>query len=214
MRPSKFTKLAFLVAGSLVLSTPSHAATQIPFTVQDVTFIGTVPNIISRTLSGSGQFTFNEVIQNKTVSLSDLDSFVGDFTYTLNFIGGSSLIGNYHFTEADLSFLSSTFAGYLPSNFFMESSPLSPASGTLTVPLSLSINAPVVPSDSDGFSVFAYPNGVKTLIANVSIDANVVGIPGAVPEPSTWAMMLVGFGLVGAALRKAKRAQGFSVSHA
>lgn len=39
-------------------------------------------------------------------------------------------------------------------------------------------------------------------------------VPGAVPEPSTWALMLVGFGLVGGAMRSAKRRQTLSVSYA
>ena len=40
-----------------------------------------------------------------------------------------------------------------------------------------------------------------------------VATPGAVPEPATWAMMLLGFGAVGAALRQAKR-QKLSVRYA
>lgn len=35
---------------------------------------------------------------------------------------------------------------------------------------------------------------------------------GAVPEPAAWAMMLVGFGFVGGAMRAAKRRQRISVS--
>lgn len=37
---------------------------------------------------------------------------------------------------------------------------------------------------------------------------------GAAPEPGTWAMMLVGFGLVGASLRRSKRAPRLAVSFA
>lgn len=37
-------------------------------------------------------------------------------------------------------------------------------------------------------------------------------VPGAVPEPGTWAMMLIGFGVVGGALRARRRA--VKVSHA
>lgn len=39
-------------------------------------------------------------------------------------------------------------------------------------------------------------------------------IPSAVPEPATWAMMLFGFGIVGGALRSARRRKHDEVSHA
>jgi PEP-CTERM motif len=38
-------------------------------------------------------------------------------------------------------------------------------------------------------------------------------VAGAVPEPATWAMMLLGFGFVGGALRSAKRRQKLTVSY-
>jgi hypothetical protein len=37
---------------------------------------------------------------------------------------------------------------------------------------------------------------------------------GGVPEPSTWAMMLLGFGFIGGAMRSAKRRQRLAVAHA
>ena len=40
------------------------------------------------------------------------------------------------------------------------------------------------------------------------------GQMGAVPEPATWAMMLLGFGLVGGAMRSAKRRQKVTVFYA
>jgi hypothetical protein len=39
-------------------------------------------------------------------------------------------------------------------------------------------------------------------------------VNGAVPEPSTWAMMLLGFGFVGGAMRAAKRRQKLALSYA
>lgn len=40
------------------------------------------------------------------------------------------------------------------------------------------------------------------------------GVAGAVPEPATWAMMLLGFGFVGGAMRSSKRRQKLTVSYA
>lgn len=40
-----------------------------------------------------------------------------------------------------------------------------------------------------------------------SISFSLNGVTGAVPEPATWAMMILGFGLVGAALRQRRGAQ-------
>ncbi|NTZ43843.1 PEP-CTERM sorting domain-containing protein [Altererythrobacter sp. SALINAS58] len=39
-------------------------------------------------------------------------------------------------------------------------------------------------------------------------------ITAAVPEPTTWAMMLLGFGFIGGAMRSAKRRQKVTVSYA
>lgn len=47
-------------------------------------------------------------------------------------------------------------------------------------------------------------NGVTSGVPE-TIYVRFSAISGAVPEPSTWAMMLVGFGLVGGAMRSAKR---------
>lgn len=41
-----------------------------------------------------------------------------------------------------------------------------------------------------------------------------IEVPGAVPEPSTWAMMLLGFGFIGAGMRRAKRRQNARLSFA
>lgn len=55
---------------------------------------------------------------------------------------------------------------------------------------------------------FGFPptNNVDVLVDNVSVSA--------VPEPGTWAMLLLGFGFVGAALRTGKRRTKVSVAYA
>jgi hypothetical protein len=47
-----------------------------------------------------------------------------------------------------------------------------------------------------------------------AIKFDVSAARGAVPEPSTWAMMLLGFGLVGGSVRSARRQQKLNLSHA
>jgi hypothetical protein len=55
-------------------------------------------------------------------------------------------------------------------------------------------------------SVQFSPNANGTGIDNVAL--------GAVPEPATWAMMIGGFGMVGGAMRSARRKQKVTVSYA
>ncbi|MGH6997313.1 MAG: PEPxxWA-CTERM sorting domain-containing protein [Phenylobacterium sp.] len=50
----------------------------------------------------------------------------------------------------------------------------------------------------------AYGRGVT--FDNLSVTGNV---PSAVPEPATWAMMIMGFGLAGTAIRKRRRSLAF-----
>jgi hypothetical protein len=51
--------------------------------------------------------------------------------------------------------------------------------------------------------------GIRNLLI-----AETVGGPGVVPEPATWAMMIGGFGMVGGAMRSARRKQKVSVTYA
>lgn len=54
--------------------------------------------------------------------------------------------------------------------------------------------------------------GAGLLIGRVT--ANATTVAAAVPEPSTWALMLLGFGFVGGAMRSIKRRQKLTVSYA
>lgn len=63
---------------------------------------------------------------------------------------------------------------------------------------------------ADSFGSTGSANG-QVLLNSLSIRGNVTG---AVPEPATWAMMLLGFGFVGGAVRTAKRRQKVTIAYA
>ncbi len=62
---------------------------------------------------------------------------------------------------------------------------------------------------SSNFFLVAPLNGTFGFAGNVSIS-----VPGAVPEPATWLLMLLGVGFVGGAMRSSKRRQKVTVSYA
>lgn len=86
--------------------------------------------------------------------------------------------------------------------------------GNYTVSVMAYSNFAVGPNLSNGFfNTGSFGNRTNAWafdILNVGEAAEV----GAVPEPSTWAMMLLGFGFVGGAMRSAKRRQKVTVSYA
>ena len=47
---------------------------------------------------------------------------------------------------------------------------------------------------------------------NVILTADAITVPGAVPEPATWAMMIGGFGLIGASMRRRSRVTDTAVA--
>lgn len=61
--------------------------------------------------------------------------------------------------------------------------------------------------DSEGFTrvLIERAGGELWGVDNVTVGFSNLGVePGAVPEPATWAMMIIGFGFVGAAMRTAR----------
>lgn len=78
---------------------------------------------------------------------------------------------------------------------------------------------------ADGFALFYDANPILSGSVNLStyfpnnpgfshITFFNSGSMGAVPEPATWAMMLLGFGFMGGAMRSTKRRQTLNVSYA
>ena len=56
---------------------------------------------------------------------------------------------------------------------------------------------------TDGIRLRWGPNGYDVGMDNIAFEVR--ALPGAVPEPSTWAMMIGGFGLTGLSMRRAGR---------
>lgn len=63
--------------------------------------------------------------------------------------------------------------------------------------------------EASNVALFAGPNSIVirgTAAKNASYGGNITFAPNAVPEPATWAMMLVGFGMVAGTMRYRRRA--------
>jgi hypothetical protein len=148
------------------------------------------------------------------VTLADGDSAPGDFddgdnTFLVDGInlGNFSSIGTIQTTSDGLTTLS-TGTGFgdniLSTGFFSTTNVLTLAQlfaalsdGSLTFAL----------ADVDsGDNFLDFKQGVEGSLINVG-SGPVINPPvnGAVPEPSTWAMMIVGFGAVGYSMRTARR---------
>ncbi|MBP6879056.1 MAG: PEPxxWA-CTERM sorting domain-containing protein [Phenylobacterium sp.] len=63
------------------------------------------------------------------------------------------------------------------------------------------ITANVLGSGSDALVFTAYNEVYNTMLDNVSVSA----VASAVPEPATWAMMIIGFGATGVMIRASRR---------
>jgi hypothetical protein len=78
--------------------------------------------------------------------------------------------------------------------------------GTYTVSVMAFSNFANGPNLSDGFENDGSFNGRNGNWAFDILGVSEASEVGAVPEPSTWAMMLIGFGAIGFAVRRQKRA--------
>ena len=78
------------------------------------------------------------------------------------------------------------------------------STGSIVVPVSGGLNVAVGQTRTDGFRIQWGPDGYDVGIDNISFEVS--AIPGgAVPEPATWAMMILGFGATGAMMRSRRR---------
>jgi len=174
------TAAAFGVS-AIAMAAPAVAATQIvvtPFTMGNMNGVtGTFGSTPTQAgfPNGTGTFTFT-------------DEFFFDFN--ANGVGSGSVTNNIvrlGSFATDINFTSITFNG--AAGTFENVGGTSTASFT-NVPLTGGRQTLVISGSSTGGASYS---------GEVSVLAN------AVPEPATWALMLMGFGLVGTSLRGRRR---------
>ena len=85
--------------------------------------------------------------------------------------------------------------------------------GTYTVSIQAYSNFAIGPNLSNGFENDGSFDGRTSFYAFDILNVDqAVQVAGAVPEPSTWAMMLFGFGAAGVALRRQKKKTAFAIA--
>ena len=156
-----------------------------------------------RSVQPSGD-TFNANLNYWASGFGDLEGVIWG--------GNSSTTSEITFTAAagyEIALLSFDFGTYLGR---YASSPVDITSlgGTSILSGSLATN-PGTHNHIDGASAFFTdgirlrwgPNGYDVGMDNIIFEVR--SLPGAIPEVSTWAMMIAGFGLAGASLRNCRR---------
>ena len=192
------------VIAAAVLSTSATAFSS----AQAATYIG------SRTI-GTGSVNISITTDGTIGAIDDgnIVSYVIDLvnldgTFTLNEANSGTLItGGLSATATDLLF------DFGFSGFALFQAP-GPGSGDTFYCLQ-GITPCYTPVDVPGEAVeattdYIYPTAPQS---GVQVIASLAGT-GAVPEPATWAMMILGLGAVGGAMRSARRRQKLTVSYA
>lgn len=186
------TKTRFLIAGLLAgaAAMAATAAAASPITITEtvvasgsldgdaftdalVTFVGTgdTSNVV-------GQFQISNLPLNVSVAGGGSDNFVDSIAVVAN--SGSMDIGLGDFTTG----LALLFVGDFPGGYNLKSN--YSLTGNTIVNNGASYNT------SGG--TFSFSSTAETATFNAQVS-------GGVPEPATWALMIMGFGLTGAALR-------------
>ena len=159
-----------------------------------------------RITDGVGSFSFlppslvgQLTPQSGTFGLADLASFTLDtstvFTFSEVNPSGFPSSGFFNYGLADLTAFSATFANGALTALSFDTNALSPISTDGNGDFGLQ-SFRVTGLGPDGASTF---NGDFQLLTSGQIEI------AAVPEPETWALMIIGFGMVGGAVRARRR---------
>ncbi|WP_337187181.1 PEPxxWA-CTERM sorting domain-containing protein [Phenylobacterium sp.] len=122
----------------------------------------------------------------------EFDNFANQFD-----VGGDFLSLGYSYEDDNTAFGGGAFFFFAPGAFG--------AVGTYTTD-GWPINGPPIASDPNGYNCCFGNAGFGTLVVSGSPDV------GAIPEPGAWALMILGFGGVGATLRHRRRIATFAAA--
>ena len=191
---------AAALAATVTLATPAAAATT-------VTFQGLANQVAINNFYNGGTASNGTSGNNYGISFSGFNSFVGSN-------GGSETIGynaaSTAFASMAAGFSSLSFQyGFLNTGTVKVYSGLN-GTGTLlgsaTFLRNINTTSGAFTSGSVAFSGVARSFSLGSASANLALDNITFG--SAVPEPATWAMMMVGFAAIGIALRRRGEARG------
>jgi hypothetical protein len=158
--------------------------------------------------------------------LASLNGFVSgggrvifsDWTQTAGFLGDFAYTGTTNQTSL---FVESALDGGIANPLAISN----PGWGTFSFGLT-PVGGTLGGTFGNGQGAIVIGNGGRTIVNGFLTDTvassqlysnqlgQLFGVTAAVPEPATWAMMLLGFGFVGGAMRSAKRRQKLTVSYA
>lgn len=156
-------------------------------------------------LTGSGSLNLSSAL---FVGNPTADGFVNPSGGSLAVGGGISRVGDsYRLTSPSVIFGTGGVVNGTPDLLFLfglQASAL--GTGFVYVPLGYFSGAPLFGSTTFANQTFA-SLGLTAGTYNFSIPNDTIRIvvPGAVPEPSTWAMMLIGFGGIGYSMRRRRK---------
>ena len=184
--------MAAAVACTSVASTPALAATTIVnFAFED-----------SGTTLATGSFSFDSSLSG-ALTYSDLSNFslaLPNETYDLSFVNSGGFSQYYYFGyNATAGVFQTATVGGFPQ---------------ILSAIKTNFNDGFFVRNDPGATIFRNYNPESGDISFTNVTVSSRSVSGAVPEPATWAMMLLGFGFVGGAMRSAKRRQKVTVSYA
>lgn len=201
-------KLALVAAASFGLAGAATAATTIS---QSTTgpdagpYAGEV--LISNFDTTAGLTLNNASIRSDSVSGVSAAPF-GDATSYLSVLGGGSATLDLGGAFKSLSFYWGSIDKYNTVEFYNGTSLLGSFTGD-DVPAAPANGTQVGGSDNRRVQFDfggASATSVRFLSTQNAFELDTISGTGAVPEPATWALMMTGFGLVGASLRRRNRA--------
>lgn len=200
--------LAALVAGTMFSGTAQAAATYTSLAAwqtdagtytNDVTYGAELSTISALTLDDGTDLSFSSSVQVRNVGSSWATwsgTYSDDILYTQ---GATSLTINFD----------TAVGGF---GFFSEPNPFSVHNFTLLLSDGSSVGGAFSGSAGAGFLGFI-GNGIVSATISSDVDFAIGDFyvtSGAVPEPATWAMMIGGFALVGASMRRRSTAVSFA----
>jgi len=181
--------ITFLAA--IMMSVPASAAELIKMNFSATTQPA-LPFVTNPITDHTGQFAY--ILDADVVSLQEIDFKLGEIVFTKNNTGITK-IGDVLFLGGLLNGPESTRGG---TNDFTLAFPLSNGNGIIADFGYVLESDPTALGFTDAASI--------TVLSRTSI--------GAVPEPATWALMLLGFFGVGGMLRSRRRRQEIKVCYA